>query len=322
MLTKAEHLDFPQINNGYNAVFKRNKLTLGLVVPIESYGQQPVPSMQDHVYRVQLAEDLGFSAVWLRDVPFNVPAFGDARQTFDPFVYLGLLAGSTKRIALGVSSIILPLRHPAHVAKAANSSDVLSGGRLLLGIASGDRPEEYPATNQDFDTRGQRFRESYDYIRSMEETYPSFENSFGTLNGSMDMLPKPHSGRVPLLVTGGSQQHPDWLAENGDGWMTYTRNIESQEAIISQWRHRIRAVGGNNKPVMQPLYIDLSENEDESPQPLHLGFRSGINPLRRYLQSLEAIGMNHVALNLRFNQEPMETTLNRLAAGLLPHFSG
>jgi len=322
MLTKAEHLDFPQINNGYNAVFKRNKLTLGLVVPIETYDHQPVPTMKDHVYRVQLAEDLGFSAVWLRDVPFNVPAFGDAGQTFDPFVYLGLLAGSTKRIALGVSSIILPLRHPAHVAKAANSADVLSGGRLLLGIASGDRPEEYPATNQDFDTRGQRFRESYDYIRSIEETYPSFENSFGTLNGSMDMLPKPHSGRVPLLVTGGSQQHPDWLAENGDGWMTYPRNIESQEAIISQWRHRIRAVSGNNKPVMQPLYIDLSENEDESPRPLHLGFRSGINPLRRYLQSLEAIGINHVALNLRFNQAPIETTLNRLAAGLLPQFSG
>ena len=70
----------------------------------------------------KLAESLGFSAVWLRDVPFNVPSFGDAGQVFDPFVYLGALAASTRRIALGVASIVLPLRHPAHVAKAAASS--------------------------------------------------------------------------------------------------------------------------------------------------------------------------------------------------------
>ena len=71
-------------------------------------------------------------------------------------VYLGLLAGLTERIALGVASIVLPLRHPAHVAKAAASVDVLSGGRLLLGVASGDRPEEYPALNLPFADRGER----------------------------------------------------------------------------------------------------------------------------------------------------------------------
>ena len=81
-----------------------------------------------------------FPPFWLRDVPFNVPSFGDAGQVFDPFVYLGYLAAGTKDIALGVSSIILPLRHPAHVAKAAASADQLSDGRLILGVASGDRP--------------------------------------------------------------------------------------------------------------------------------------------------------------------------------------
>lgn len=54
----------------------------------------------------------------------------------------------------GGASLILPLRHPAHVAKAAVSADVLSGGRLLLGIASGDRPEEYPALDVPFDAGG------------------------------------------------------------------------------------------------------------------------------------------------------------------------
>lgn len=117
---------------------------------VEDYSRSPVPDIHRYLERVQLAEDLGLSAVWLRDVPFNVPSSGDAGQTYDPFVYLGLLAGQTKRIALGVSSTVLPLRHPAHVAKAAASIDVLSGRRILLGVASGDRPDEYPALGLPF----------------------------------------------------------------------------------------------------------------------------------------------------------------------------
>lgn len=58
------------------------------------------------------------------------------------------------------------------------------------------------------------------------------------------------------------------------------------------------------------------------PQPIHLGFRLGVNALRAYLQSLEAIGANHVALNLRFNQADTEDTLKRLADTLLPDFAG
>ncbi len=142
--------EFQRINRGYNTTFRLNRLSLGLVVPIEAHGSNPVPEMDRHLERILLAEELGFAAVWLRDVPFNVPSFGDAGQTYDPFAYLGYLAGRTDHIALGVASAILPLRHPAHVAKAASTVDVLSDGRLILGIASGDRPDEYPALNQDF----------------------------------------------------------------------------------------------------------------------------------------------------------------------------
>lgn len=223
---------FDSINRGYDRVFQHGRLSLGLVVPIEAYPSSPVPEMQRHVERVQLAEALGFSSVWLRDVPFNVPSFGDAGQTFDPFVYLGLLAGTTERIALGVASIILPLRHPAHVAKAAASAEVLSGGRLILGVASGDRPEEYPALGMPFPDRGARFRESFDYIQRVGEGWPVFESAFGQLRGDIEMLPKPTAGRLPLLITGGSQQDPAWLAENGDGWMLYPRPAPLQSQVI------------------------------------------------------------------------------------------
>lgn len=321
MINNSNESDFPEINRGYNSVFRPNRLSLGLIVPIENYNRSPVPSMENHIERTQLAEALGFKALWLRDVPFNVPSFGDAGQTFDPFVYLGFLAANTKNIALATGSIILPLRHPAHVAKAAATVDVLSGGRLILGIASGDRPEEYPALNMSFDDRGKRFRDSFEYIKRMWEDAPSFENDHGTPYAGMDMLPKPPSGKLPLMITGGSQQEPDWLASNGDGWVTYPRNVQAQQNVITTWRKRAAQLDAPYKPVSQSLYIDLIDDEQATPQPIHLGFRSGVNYLRDYLKSLEEIGVNHVAINLRFNQANIETTLKRLSDDILPDFA-
>lgn len=317
----SEQQGFAPINQGYEAVFRLNRLSLGLVVPIERYADSPVPSMRAHLERVRLAEQLGFAAVWLRDVPFNVPSFGDAGQLYDPFVYLGLLAGQTERIALGVASLVLPLRHPAHVAKAAASADALSGGRLLLGVASGDRPDEYPALKLDYEDRGTRFRDSLDYIQRIWQHAPTFDNRYGSPGAGMDMLPKPVAEKVPLLITGASQQSPDWLASHGDGWITYPRPVAVQQQIIGDWRARATAAGHGIKPAMQSLYIDLLEKADAPPQAIHLGFRAGIDYLRGYLKSLETIGINHVALNLRFNQANIETTLQRIADELLPDFT-
>ncbi|MBY6210708.1 LLM class oxidoreductase [Microbulbifer agarilyticus] len=314
-------MEFQPINRAYNQTYRPDRLSLGLVVPIENSGASAVPQMRHHLERVQLAETLGFSAVWLRDVPFNVPSFGDAGQLFDPFVYLGYLAGNTERIALGVASIVLPLRHPAHVAKSAASVDVLSNGRVLLGVASGDRPEEYPAFNKPFESRAESFRSSIDYINNAWKDTASFANEFGSPSGGIDLLPKPITGRLPLLITGSSRQSPEWLARNGDGWITYPRGIDSQASIINQWRTGIKEAGGHDKPATQSLYIDLVDEPDATPQPIQLGFRSGVNYLHRYLSSLQEIGINHVALNLRFNQADIESTLKRLAEEVLPDFS-
>lgn len=320
MLRTLTDTGFPSINRGYNRVFRANRLTVGLVVPLEHYAAGPVPSMASHLARIQLAEKLDFAAVWLRDVPFNVPSFGDAGQVFDPFVYLGLLAGQTDRIGLGVASIVLPLRHPAHVAKAAASVDVLSGGRLILGVASGDRPEEYPAMNVSFTDRGERFRESFSYIRHMAKPEPEFASVYGSPQNGMDLLPKPLCGKLPLLVTGGSQQDADWLARHGDGWMIYPRSPLLQAKIIHDWRQRSEDAGLPAKPVMQPLYIDLADDPNAEAQPIHLGLRLGLHALRAYLKSQEAIGVNHIALNLRFNRADVEMTMKHLSDEILPDF--
>ena len=312
---------FSTINSAYKNTFQPERLSIGLVVPLEANKHEAIPSLDRHIERAKMADTLGFSALWLRDIPFNVPSFGDVGQMHDPFVYLGLLSVMTNKIALGIASVILPLRHPAHVAKSAASVDMLSGGRLLLGVASGDRPEEYPLMNKDFDSRGERFRDSFRYIRSAASSYPKSELPDGHLSGDADMIPKPTGPRLPLIITGGSQQSPEWVAANGDGWMTYPRNAAVQGKLVDDYRLRIEKLGVENKPVMQSLYFDLREQSDAPPHPIHLGFSSGIEYLILYLRELKAIGINHVALNLRFNQGNIEKTMEKLADGLFPEFS-
>ncbi|MEM7695460.1 MAG: LLM class oxidoreductase [Pseudomonadota bacterium] len=312
---------FSKINRAFAAAFQPNRLTLGLVTPVEAHGHSPTPTLERHIERAQLADDLGFAALWLRDVPLNVPSFGDAGQTFDPFVYLGLLAGATRTVGLGVASVILPLRHPLHVAKAAASADVLSGGRLLLGVASGDRPEEYPAMAMDFASRGERFQDSIQYIRAMADDYPDLRSEQGTLAGGADLLPKPVGGRLPLLITGGSRQPPDWVAQHGDGWITYPRDPHAQGRVVADYRRRVADAGEPDKPVVQSLYVDLQPDPNAKPRPIHLGFSSGTTFLRQYLSDVQKLGINHVALNLRFHQGNVEDAMKQIADALLPDFS-
>ncbi len=312
---------FEKINKGFNTVFIPQRLSIGLVIPIEEYASHSVPRMENHLERLKLAEDLGFSAAWLRDVPLHVPTFGDAGQTFDPFSYLGFLAGQTSVITLGIASVALPLHHPMHVAKSAATLDQLTQGRFIMGIASGDRAEEYPAMNMNYTNRGQSFRDAYHYIRKAALNFPIIEeNGFGKLDGTMDILPKPFGDKIPMLVTGHSQQNLAWIAEHGDGWMYYPRNLYMQEYNIQEWRTAISRVQGANKPFMQPLYIDLMDDDDFQPVGIHLGIRTGIHYLKEYLVKLQSIGVNHVALNLRFNANEIESTLTKLAKKLLPYF--
>lgn len=312
---------FDSINKGYDSVFQSGKLSLGVVVPIENYSQSTVPSMIDHVKRVQLVECLGFKSIWIRDVPLHVPSFGDAGQTYDPFTYLGFLSGQTSTIGLGIGSIALPLHHPLHVAKSAATIDQLSDGRLIMGVASGDRPVEYPSMNIDFEKRGEMFRDAFDYIRLAQEDFPTIDSKhYGKLTGQMDVLPKPKSKKIPMLITGFSQQNLEWNAEHGDGWIYYPRPTLQQAHRLTEWRSMIKEFCSYDKPFSQPLYVILEEDDDFKPQPIQLGFRIGVNYLIEYFNDIQKIGVNHVAINLRFNSRNIEATLEELAVKVLPHF--
>lgn len=305
---------------GFRTMFAEGRLTVGLFVPIEAY-RGSIPTMRDHVALAQRAEQSGFASLWVRDVPLHDPSFGDVGQIYDPWVYLGYLAAHTGRIALATGSIVLSLRHPLHVAKAAASVDQLSGGRLVLGLASGDRPVEFPAFGLEAEERGARFREAFIVLRrALEERFPEIDSPLGSLHDA-DLIPKPVAGTLPMLVTGSSRQSLEWIAAQGDGWVTYPRPVQAQAELVARWRQLTAGAAPDRfKPFAQSLYIDLAESRYAAPAPIHLGFRLGRDPLIDLLQSLEKSGVNHVALNLKYGRRPAGEVLEELGAEVLPFF--
>src|SRR3954454_3804496 len=218
-MLKANRTARVSVTKGFRRMFAPGRLTLGVFFPIEAFqGDRPTMRHQERLAR--RAEELGFAALWARDVPLRDPHFGDLGQVYDPWVYLGWIAAHTTTIALATGSIVLPLRHPLHTAKAAASVDRLTGGRFVLGVASGDRPVEFPAFGVDYQRRDVLFRENFRVIREvLTEEFPTVRSTYGTLSGTADLVPKP-VGRLPILVTGSSRQGLEWIAEHSDGWIT------------------------------------------------------------------------------------------------------
>lgn len=300
-------------------IAKHQKLSLGLVFPIESYSGA-IASMRDQEQLATRAEQLGFSALWFRDVPFHDPTFGDAGQLYDPWIYMTHIMHHTQHITLATGSIILPLRHPVHTAKSIQSLQQLSEGRLLMGIASGDRPIEYPAFDKDIASKASLFRDSYKYTRALLQDYPTHASLYyGHTNGTIDLLPKTKYS-TPFLVTGHSGQTLPWIAENADGWLYYPRDFQFLQNNLANWSAALEVSNQPWKPYMQSLYLDLLQDDDTPPQGIHLGFKSGSEYALQHLKELERYGVNHVIINLKYGSRPAAEVIEQLGESILPHF--
>lgn len=310
---------------GYRRMFRKDQLTVGIFMPLNFYtGDMKV--LEGQADLVGEIDRHGFAAVWLRDVPLFDPGFGDAGQVFDPFTYLAYLAARTTRIALATGSAIFSLRHPIDLAKMATSIDHLSGGRLVLGIASGDRPVEFPAYGIDMDSRGERFAESVRWFRHLvSESRPTLKGTPGVMSG-VDFLPRAVTGRIPLLVTGSSRQTPDWVAEHADGWLTYPQPTHTHDGPkrlgqnIRAWRERIK--DGGFRPHITNEWLDLVDDPDFPRTPLQGGFvlRTGRKGLIDLLGEWQDAGVNHAALGIQFSERPAAGIIQELAEEVLPLF--
>jgi luciferase-type oxidoreductase len=320
-MLKADKTARVAAHPGFRRMFAPGRLTVGVFFPIEAF-QRDEPTMRDQERLARRAEELDFAALWVRDVPLRDPKFGDVGQVYDPWVYLGWIGAQTRSIALATGSLVLPLRHPLHSAKAAASVDRLTGARLVLGVASGDRPDEFPAFGVDWHRRDVLFRENLAFLRkALTEEFPRIQSGYGVMMGTVDLVPKP-TGKLPILITGSSRQSPEWIAAHADGWITYPRPLERQADLAARWRAMVAEVApGTFKPFAQSLYVDLTDDPDAPAQPLHLGFRGGRNVVLRFLEGLRSAGVNHVILNLKYGTRSASDVIEEIGREILPRLA-
>jgi luciferase-type oxidoreductase len=277
-----------------------------------------VPDLTHYPDLVRQVDRSGFAAVWMRDVPvFDPDNFGDAGSVYDPFVNLGFLAGITQNVALGTAAIVLPLRHPMMVAKAAASVDQLSGGRLILGVASGDRPVEYPLLGLDFEQRGDDFRGSVAYLRDAWKP-GGLPVGDGRIEPSLDILPKPLQAEIPMVIAGQGRQTPDWIAANMQGRFVYPNGLERLSAQARDWTAARTALRLERGAFISAFHLDLADNADERPTPRRFGARIGRNAFIDHLHALEDMGVDHLALLLRPSRRPLNEVIDELACDILP----
>jgi luciferase-type oxidoreductase len=300
-------------------VFQPGRLTLGFITPLEGHPDGPHPTLAHHPDIVRTADRVGFAGLWLRDVPFLDPEFGDAGQILDPFVYAGFLAAITEKISIGTAGVVLPLRDPLVVAKQAASVDQLLRGRFLLGLSSGDRVKEYPAFGLDFANRAERYRDALDVIKVVTGSpFPRHRSDhYGVLTGTIDLIPKPVTGKLPLIAIGRAGQSLNWLAKNLDAWIWHGPDVTRLSDVVPHWRKL--APRGAFKPYGYGTMFDLLEDPHAPIQPgRHL--RCGRHALVELLQRHQEAGVSHVMFNMKPTRRPAESILDELAAHVLPLF--
>ncbi len=167
------------------------------------------------------AEAAGFDAVSVTDHPFPPARWVAAggHHALDPFVALSFAAAATTRLQLLTQVIVLPYRNPFLVAKAASTLDVLSRGRLILGVAAGYLQAEFAALGADFENRNDVTDEAIDAIRAAWSGEAiDLEGRRFTAKGNAQ-LPRPtQSSGPPIWVGGNSRRAIRRAVERAQGW--------------------------------------------------------------------------------------------------------
>jgi probable F420-dependent oxidoreductase len=180
----------------------------------------------------ELCDELGFESLWLPEhlvlpvagtgspfagqdhppVPADVPVF-------DVFTMLGFLAGRTSRLRLGTNVYNIGLRHPFTTARAVATLDVMSGGRVELGVGASWLAAEWEAVGLDFASRGRRVDEALDICRRLwTESVVEHHGTHFDFDPVM-FEPKPLQQPVPISVGGDSPPAMRRAALRGDGWL-------------------------------------------------------------------------------------------------------
>jgi probable F420-dependent oxidoreductase len=214
-----------------------------------------IPTEGGRLYRealeeVVLGEELGFDSVWMEEHHGIKDHYWPS-----PRMVLAGFATRTSRIQLGTDVIVLPFHRPLEVAEDAAMLDVISNGRLILGVAIGYRPEELAAFGVDPKTRGARFEEQIAIMRRLwTEDAVTFDGRFFQLQ-NVRMEPKPIQVGGPRIYLGAwGPLGMKRAATIADAWIPGpVADLPKILAARAQYHAELRAVGRDPASVPQPL---------------------------------------------------------------------
>lgn len=190
-------------------------MKFGCILP--NYGGKISPT--ELVEISEVCEESGFDSVWATD---HIAMPADMREPYgdlvEPLVLLGYVASRCRRLKVGTSCVVLPQRNPALLAKQAASLDVLSGGRVILGVGAGWVEREFGYLNADFHRRGRVMDEEVRLMKSLwRDDVTDFEGEFFSMKGALS-FPKPVRRDIPVWIGGNGAPSLRRAASLGDGW--------------------------------------------------------------------------------------------------------
>ncbi|WP_223115737.1 TIGR03571 family LLM class oxidoreductase [Paracoccus amoyensis] len=298
-------------------LFRDGRISIGLVLPIRSADGDDVDFRQQVELAAQ-AEELGFAAVWVRDVPLNGPWYPETFGHPDPFTMLGAISSATDRIAIGTAATVLTLRHPLHLAKAAISLDQLAPGRFVLGLGSGDRPEEFAAFGEDVRDHKQLYRDHWSELSAALDRPPRILGKTADPATQFDLRP-PAASDIPMLAIGSGGQTLEWIARNAAGWATYHRPAKVQRDRYMLWRRAVDSTAtGQFRSFSVAFRIDLLDDPMAAVEEIDLGYRTGTTGLTGVLQDMRDMGVHHALLNIAPTGRSAQETLQAIADDVLP----
>ena len=219
-------------------------MQLNAFFPTRDIGGDPV-KIRDWA---QAAEDLGYAYIEVPDHVFGAtgrdgwtPLYNETDPFHETFTTLTFLAAVTKSIKLSSGVLILPQRQTGVVAKQATEVDILSEGRLRLGIGVGWNHIEYASLDADWKTRGARQEEQVEVLRRLwTEDLVTYSGRFHDLQ-EVNIVPRPVQQPIPIWFGGSSDAGVKRAARIGDGWMPIMPPDEKAEAKLSDLHAYLKA---------------------------------------------------------------------------------
>ena len=220
-------------------------MRIGVVFPQIEIGADPA-AIRDYA---QAAESLGYDHILVFDhvllaSPESTTVASDSNDMFhEIFVLLGYLAALTERIEFVTGVLVLPQRQTALVAKQVAEVDVLSGGRLRLGVGVGGNTLEYDSLGQDFTNRGVRSEEQIDFMRALwASELVTYEGKWHRITDA-GLNPLPLARSIPIWIGGHADAVLRRTACLADGWMPVLPPDDHARAEVEKLRGYAREAG-------------------------------------------------------------------------------